>query len=141
MLWDDCQECKWLVAVVDHAVGVTLGAVVAGPRGEGFFAVVVEGFACAGKDVDDLAAGVVSMKAYGRAWLQGEASDLAVGVGVHAGGDIFFAALEGRDGLGLDFVEIYEHCEPPWILSCLLEIIAQTINVMVVRYNLIKSKT
>lgn len=65
MLRDHGEEGEVPVAVVDEAVAVAHGAVVAVSGGQGLVFPVIEHLAGSGQDVDDLAARVVSVKADG----------------------------------------------------------------------------
>ena len=112
------EERQGALAVVDKAVGVALGAVVAAPGGEGLVHAVAEHPPRAGEDVDDLAAGLVGVESDGAPGLKDALEDLSQAVGVHPGPEVPLPALEpGEDGLPHLF-KFDQHCSLLSLRAC-----------------------
>ena len=106
-----------LITVVDEAVGMTLGAIMAAVFRQCLAGVVIQDFAATGEDVEHLAVSFVGVEADGSAGDQLSPNDFAESICVGAHGDAFFTAAHlGNDGF-LNGFEIDQHKVPPCLFS------------------------
>lgn len=109
LLRDDGDEVQVGIRVVDEAVGVTLGAIVAEAGMDRGFLSVHNHRAAAGSDEYDFAAVLMGVHSDGGAWNQGRLHDAVGPVKEHSGAEFFLSALEiGNDGQ-FRLVKVYVH--------------------------------
>ena len=103
------KEYQVSAAVVDKAVGMALGAVVALALAHLLAALIIADRAVSAKDVDDFTVRLMQVVAHRSPRLQGTKEDLVVLIHVHLGVEAFLAALEVLQVLGLHLFKINYH--------------------------------
>ena len=113
LLGYDCKQNQIILTAVDDAVSGVLGAVVAIPRGQRFFAAIADGTPHPADDVADFAAGWMRVHTDGGSSRQTAAYDFAVFSCKHLGGDITIAAVQTRNHRLLQALKTYLHLQFP----------------------------